>query len=119
MPIQYEIPILASLGAPKDEPTAWVHATSFEECVRLAFERGRKRYDLKTIGRLAGIHGPHVSDVAFGKRPLKADKVDIICWLTGCNAPRQWLDMQREAIAFEADAYAKELIFQQFKRAAA
>ena len=42
MPIQYEIPILASLGAPKDELTAWVHATSFEECVRLAFERGRK-----------------------------------------------------------------------------
>ena len=38
MPIQYEIPILASLGAPKDEPTAWVHATSFQECVRLAFE---------------------------------------------------------------------------------
>lgn len=49
MPIQYEIPILASLGAPKDEPTAWVHATSFEECVRLAFERGRKRYDPENI----------------------------------------------------------------------
>ena len=77
-----------------------------------------KRYDLKTIYRLAGIHGLHVSDVAFGKRPLKADKVDIICWLTGCNAPRQWLDMQREAIAFEADAYAKER-HQQFKKVAA
>lgn len=83
------------------------------------FEVGRKRYDLKTIGRLAGIHPPHVSDVAHGKRPLKAEKVDVICWLTGCNAPRQWLDMQREAIAFEAESQAKEAVYQQFRKVAA
>lgn len=119
MQVQHEIPLLASFGKPKDEPTAWVHEATFDQCVMRAFEVGRRRYDLKTIGRHAGIHPPHVSDVANGRRPLKADKVDIVCWLTGCNAPRQWLDMQRERIAFEADAYAKEIVFEQFRKVAA
>lgn len=119
MQVQYEIPILAAFGKPKDEPVAWVNSASFEDCVMLAFARGRARYDQKTIGRHAGLYPPHVSDIANGKRPLKAERVDALCWLTGCNAPRQWLDLQREALAFEADAYAKEIVYEQFKKAAA
>lgn len=89
MQVQYEMPLLAAFGKPKDEPVAWANAASFEECVTLAFERGKARYPQKMLGRLAGIYAPHVSDVALGKRPLKAQHVDALCWFSGCNAPRQ------------------------------
>lgn len=119
MPIQHEMPLFAAFGKPKDEPTAWVREATFEDCVRLTFERARKRYTRQVFARHVGIHPPHATDVANGKRPLKADKVDIACWLSGCNACRQWLDMRREDMEFEAEAMAKELVWEQIKKAAA
>lgn len=119
MPNQYEVPLFAAFGNPKDEPAAWIRAATFEDCVRLTFERARARFDMRTFARHVGIHAPHVNDVAAGKRPLKAEKVDRACFLSGCNACRQWLDMRREDLAFEADAIAKELVWQQLRKAAA
>lgn len=128
MQIQYQIPMLAAFGAPAPEPVAWVESASFEDCVRLAFKIGSmgrdgdgkgRRYTQRVLGTLAGIYPPHVSDVAAGKRPLKAQHVDALCWLSGCDAPRQWLDLQRQAIAREADRCAKEITWQQVRKAAA
>lgn len=126
MQIQYEIPIFMQLQKPLDEPIEWVRQATFEDCVKLAFARAtgkqepqRMRTTQKILGTNAGIYPPHVSDVANGKRPLKAECVDRLCWLSGCNAPRQWLDLRRDELVEQFDNAAKELVWQQFRKAAA
>ncbi|MEI7296633.1 hypothetical protein WCQ02_31205 [Paraburkholderia tropica] len=73
-----------------------IEAMTFEECLAKALEFGLKRFDRKTLAHNCGIHYPHFADLISGRRPFPASKVFLFCMFTGCDYPRQWLELAEE-----------------------
>ncbi len=82
-------------------PDVQIDAMTFEECLEKALEFGLKRFDRKTLAKNCGIHYPHFSDLITGRRPFPASKVFLFCMFTGCDYPRQWLELAEEKARIE------------------
>lgn len=82
-------------------PDGQIDAMTFEECLEKALEFGLKRFDRKTLAKYCGIHYPHFSDLITGRRPFPASKVFLFCMFTGCDYPRQWLELAEEKARIE------------------
>ncbi|CAJ0778977.1 hypothetical protein LMG7141_00824 [Ralstonia condita] len=91
---QLEIRMFAPFVEAHRLTEAEVEAMSFEQTVEKALESGLKRFDRRTLAKLAGIHYPHFGDLISGRRPFPATKLARFCMLCGCAYPQQWLEIR-------------------------
>ncbi|UVS95673.1 hypothetical protein [Burkholderia glumae] len=91
---QTEFRMFAPWVDPARLPEAEIEAMTFEECLAAALKIGLQRFDRKTLARYCRIHYPHFADTIAGKRPFHAVKLNDFCMFTGCDYPRQWLEIQ-------------------------
>jgi hypothetical protein len=91
---QLEIRMFAPFVEAHRLPDSEVEAMSFEQTVEHALGLGLKRFDRRTLAKLAGIHYPHFGDLIAGRRPFPATKLARFCMLCGCAYPQQWLEIR-------------------------
>lgn len=91
---QLEIRMFAPFVEAQKLPEAEVEAMTFEQTVEYALTSGLKRFDRRTLAKLAGIHYPHFGDLISGRRPFPATKLARFCMLCGCAYPQQWLEIR-------------------------
>lgn len=91
---QLEIRMFAPFVEAQRLPDAEVEAMTFEQTVEYALGMGLKRFDRRTLAKLAGIHYPHFGDLISGRRPFPATKLSRFCMLCGCAYPQQWLEIR-------------------------
>jgi hypothetical protein len=98
-------------------PEAEIDAMTFEQSLAKALELGLKRFDRKTLAANCGIHYPHFADLIAGRRPFPASKVFLFCMFTGCDYPRQWLELAEEKAKAEYKRLSAQVLGEYIQKA--
>ncbi|APR40004.1 hypothetical protein [Paraburkholderia sp. SOS3] len=107
---QQEIRLFAPYVEGERLPKEQIEAMTFEECVAKALEIGLKRFDRKTLAKQCRIHYPHFSEYMSGARKLDHHRLFLFCMFSGCEYPRQWLELAEEKARAEYKRQSAQVV---------
>ncbi|WP_261533182.1 hypothetical protein [Burkholderia multivorans] len=107
---QQEIRIFAPYVEAARLPVAEIESMTFEQCLAKALEMGLTRFDRKTLAKHCQIHYPHFPEFMSGKRKMDRLRLFLFCMFTGCDYPRQWLELAEQKAEAEYKRVSAQMI---------